>query len=333
MPSNIIPGWVHNPGRHCGSTSLSDLMTFSGHPFSEAFCFGLGSGLGFFFIPMDGLSPSRMVATRSAGLEPNFFHAIGQPFVWNIEEGRETAFDIMRREISAGVPLLIQCDLKYLHYYKTQTSFSGHVIVLWGFDDEKRLCYVGDTQFPGLQEVSFDDMAKARSSQAFPMPVAYNWFRGRVDSLQGGPVDWIAPALRKQASDMLEDSQFPANKGVAAIRTLADNLPGWGEVADWKWCARFTYQIIEKRGTGGGAFRLLYAEFLREAERILPALRPLRLSALMQEIGQEWSDISQLLKQESEKERPDAFESIAGRVRAQADREQKLYDTVLKHVG
>ena len=33
------------------------------------------------------------------------------------------------------------------------------------------------------------------------------------------------------------------------------------------WCARFGYQVIERRGTGGGAFRLMYSRFLEEAGR------------------------------------------------------------------
>ena len=78
---------------------------------------------------------------------------------------------------------------------------------------------------------------------------------------------------------------------------------------------------------------IISAVALTEAEAIHPALRPLRLSALMLEIGKEWTDISRLFKEESEKERPESFASIAGRVRAQADREQKLYDSILKHVG
>ena len=34
---------------------------------------------------------------------------------------------------------------------------------------------------------------------------------------------------------------------------------------DWQWCARFNYQTIERRGTGGGNFRLMYSRFLGEA--------------------------------------------------------------------
>ncbi len=33
------------------------------------------------------------------------------------------------------------------------------------------------------------------------------------------------------------------------------------------WCARFGYQVIERRGTGGGNFRLMYSRFLDEAGR------------------------------------------------------------------
>ncbi len=46
---------------------------------------------------------------------------------------------------------------------------------------------------------------------------------------------------------------------------LAAEAGSWPEVAeDWQWCARFGYQVIERRGTGGGAFRLMYSRFLEE---------------------------------------------------------------------
>src|SRR5579885_1228061 len=46
----IIKNWVHIPGLHCGSTALRDVVTYYGYNFSEAMCFGLGGGLGFFYI-------------------------------------------------------------------------------------------------------------------------------------------------------------------------------------------------------------------------------------------------------------------------------------------
>ncbi|MBI2889773.1 MAG: BtrH N-terminal domain-containing protein [Nitrospirae bacterium] len=332
MPE-IIRGWVHRPGRHCGSTSISDLMHFNGLPMSEALCFGLGSGLGCFYVALDGFSPSRTVATRAAGLEPNFFNLIGHPFAWRTDDSDERALEELRHQIRDGIPLLIQCDLKYLHYYKTQTSFSGHVIVAWGFDDERGICFVGDTQFPGLQEVPHADMARARTSQAFPMPVQNNWFPGKVDGLKGNLPDLMLSAVKANTREMMDDQSFVARRGVGGIRAFAEDLPNWAEVQDRKWCARFAYQVIEKRGTGGGAFRLLYAEFLEELERTVPTVKSLRLAEQMRRIAQTWQAVAALLKAESERETPGNLRAVADQVKVLADLEHAYYETVLRHVG
>ena len=66
---------------------------------------------------------------------------------------------------------------------------------------------------------------------------------------------------------MLEP-EFGEFSGLGAVRRLAEEAGSWPEVAeDWQWCARFGYQVIERRGTGGGAFRLMYSRFLEEAGR------------------------------------------------------------------
>ena len=48
-------------------------------------------------------------------------------------------------------------------------------------------------------------------------------------------------------------------EGLPAMRRFAAEVASWPEVAeDWQWCARFLYQVVERRGTGGGNFRRMY---------------------------------------------------------------------------
>ena len=43
--------------------------------------------------------------------------------------------------------------------------FGGHAITLAGYDEEKNLAFVGDTEFEGFQEILIEDLKKARSSE------------------------------------------------------------------------------------------------------------------------------------------------------------------------
>jgi hypothetical protein len=65
---------------------------------------------------------------------------------------------------------------------------------------------------------------------------------------------------------------------------LARTFGEWAQAPDWSWCARFAYQVIERRGTGGGNFRRLYARFLSEA-RPAPGRGLSALSARMAAIA------------------------------------------------
>ena len=88
------------------------------------------------------------------------------------------------------------------------------------------------------------------------------------------------------------------SEGLPALRRFADEVGGWPEsIPDWQWCARFNYQVIERRGTGGGNFRLMYSRFLEEvgAPR-LPCGRA----------AERWSELAAaMLQQGSEEDAPE----------------------------
>jgi hypothetical protein len=87
--------------------------------------------------------------------------------------------------------------------------------------------------------------------------------------------------------------------GLPALRRLADQVRDWPEQArDWQWCARFGYQVIERRGTGGGNFRAMYARFLDQAGYTEPARRAALASAC-------WTALADGLREASEQQRPE----------------------------
>jgi hypothetical protein len=85
--------------------------------------------------------------------------------------------------------------------------------------------------------------------------------------------------------------------GVPALERLAAEAGAWPEaVEDWQWCARFAYQVIERRGTGGGCFRLMYSRFLEEAGR--------EEAPLAAEAAARWTELAETFKAASENNEP-----------------------------
>ena len=73
----MVPGYRHVPGNHCGSTALRNLLAFHGAEISEEMALGLGAGVSFYYVALDGQSPSRFTNGRAGRLEEQFVELTG----------------------------------------------------------------------------------------------------------------------------------------------------------------------------------------------------------------------------------------------------------------
>ena len=106
------------------------------------------------------------------------------------------------------------------------------------------------------------------------------------------------PAAIERAATAMTEPEFRDFSGLDAVHRLAAEAGSWPEVAeDWKWCARFGYQVIERRGTGGGCFRLMYSRFLEEAGR--PE------APLAAEAAARWTELAAAFQAASEPDAPE----------------------------
>jgi len=330
----LISGWVHKPGAHCASTAVADVMTHAGHPMSENMCFGIGCGLGFAYFQSPAMTPTRMTATRSRMLEPRFFENMGMPFQWFTEKDPARAAQAAKEHISEGRPLLIRADIAHLPHYNSKTHFPPHVIALWGFDEEKREFYVADTGWEGLLPVSYEDLEKARYGGNAYVRNTADHFPVEVKGPLPRPRDAARKALLKQAADLEGlGSESPAVFGFRGMENAAAAMSSWGETEDWQWCARWFYQVIEKRGTGGGAFRLLYAGFLREIAKLDPAFHKAAPAQEMERIAAAWTRLSEELKTISESHDPSGLSAAADMLSEICSREREFFSKAQKELS
>jgi hypothetical protein len=292
----FVPDYVHTPGHHCGSTALRNLLAFHGIEVSEEMAFGLGAGACFYYVTIDGTSPSRWFNGRTARLEESFRELTDAALEMQTFEAADgDAWGAARAQVDAGRPVLLLTDLYYLDHYGSSAHFPGHAVVLVGYDDQ--VAHLSDTAFEELQTTRLDNLDKARHSGHPAYPLAGHMFTvaGEISAEQ---LRAAIPAAIERASRAMLEPEYGGFSGLDAVRRFAAEAGSWPEVAeDWQWCARFGYQVIERRGTGGGAFRRMYSRFLEEAGR---AEAPLAAEAAAR-----WTDLANAFKAASERDEPD----------------------------
>ncbi|MBZ0273334.1 BtrH N-terminal domain-containing protein [bacterium] len=321
----MIEGFRHEQGFHCGSGSLRNLLRHFGRGLSEPMCLGIGMAPAFFYFEAPR-SPSRVFMGRSPTMEEDFFRLLGIDAPIRRHENAVDAWRAVRAAIDEGRPVLLQVDIRHMPYFNTRTHFPGHKVLLVGYDESAGDALISDTEYPGVMRVPLDELAKARTFHDPLFDLSYQWWdvRGVPAVL---PVREAArAAITELPARMLPDGDF---FGVPAMRRCADALSGWADAQDWAWCARFAYQIIEKRGTGGASFRAKYADFLREAAANDADVARLDLAGEISAIAALWTRLASQMKSISEREHPGGFDAPAATLREIADAEERYFRQVM----
>jgi hypothetical protein len=291
----MVPGYKHVPGNHCGSTALRNLLAFHGLEISEEMALGLGAGVCFYYVVLPEGSPSRFTNGRVGKLEEQFVELTGIELRMDTADDPEESWRLARELVDSGRPALLLSDLYHLDHYGKSAHFPGHAVVLAGYDDE--LAYLSDTAFEELQMTSLESLAKARHEQHPVYPLAGHMFSVPDGEVPHDPREAAPRAIARGVRQMFEP-ELGEFQGMPALQRFADEVGSWPEATeDWQWSARFNYQVIERRGTGGGNFRLMYARFLAEAGY--------EESALAHDAASRWTQLAAALLDASEADEPE----------------------------
>ena len=286
----LINDFTHKVGCHCESSSMRDLFEFHGFPMSEAMAFGLDATMGFgFFDTTNSISfiPESdipfFLGGKQGSIEPNSLacRLLGITLKKQSFTRADKAWEESKILLNQNVPLILRADLGYLPYFEKEGEihFGGHAITLAGYDEERGMAFVGDSEFEGFQEVPIEKLKEARSSEYGPKfmrpgNAQFSMVR-RPDRKHPPLAAGVKVAIKKVVDNMLRPSIN--NNGIQGIKLLAKSIPEWkvklqGESKDPTGKnisrARLMFELlhgyIETWGTGGAAFRNLYRQFLQE---------------------------------------------------------------------
>jgi hypothetical protein len=229
-------------------------------------------------------------AAERLGATLEFTHATSRP----------TAAKQLRDRVAHG-PVLAWLDRGALPWATGVADAMGaspHVVVISELDDDT--ARVHDTG-PRPFSLALPDLATARAR----LPREKHRLATVRDA---SPIDLAASvrdaiaACRAELAGKTRHKQFAGNFGIAGFQKWAALLEAPRDRAGWPqifargiavWMAQaWGHYWIERAGTGGGAFRPLYASFLDEAVAITGRTALARAAAAYRELGAAWTDLA-----------------------------------------
>jgi hypothetical protein len=299
----IVKGLEPFIGKHCETTALKRALDYHGLSLSEEMLLGLGGGIGFIYWYMK-MMPAPFVGSRSGkgtDFVTNLCRRIGARVTVMETSSAKKGYAELKALLSVGEPVVVYGDMAYLPYFALPevAHFGGHVFVVFGLDEEADKVHIYDRSKKPVT-VTIDDLARARGSKFPPFPPKHRLLRlgypTRLENLEAG----IKESIRECCQGMLKPPI--TNLGLKGMENWSKLLINWPK--------QFTglnllgalmngFIYIETGGTGGSAFRPMYAKFLKEASKVInqPALN--EVAELMRQSAAVWSQIASGLMPDS----------------------------------
>ena len=292
----IIEGFKQFGGKHCLTAALKNILDYHGLHLSEEMLFGLGGGVGFIYWYMK-LMPGPFIGTRyGKGTDPliDTCRRMGAKVTIVQTTSPKKGHEELKKLLGEGEPAFVFVDMAYLPYMAIpeKAHFGGHAVVVFGLDEEEATVYISDRGKKPVT-VSIEDLKRARSSKFPPFPPKNKLLKikypSKIENLEKG----IRESIGECCTNMLRPPV--KNIGLAGIQKWAHIVLKWPQQfkgLDLFGCLFNVFVYIEIGGTGGSAFRTMYAQFLREASSILDKSDLNEVAEMFEDSGKIWSEIA-----------------------------------------
>lgn len=295
-------------GCHCVTNSLAKMFHHAGRPLSEEMLLGLGAGIGFVYWQMKFGGETSVFIGGRANLK-NFSQDVGRRTGVHIAEMRagsaKKAEDVLLRSLEKQQPMMLGADMGFLPWFDFPAGyhFGGHTFVACGFDGHETVLGSDmESKTAGIKKgfyapISREQLRKARGSSFKPFPPKNLWFDFDFKGFRAPSGKVIAEAIVQTADTQLNPPI--KNLGISGIRHTAAQLPKWPSLFnDFQLRLNLfnLYIFIEIGGTGGGAFRAMYARFLDEAASMAKKPAWAEAAEMFRESARSFSSIGQSFK-------------------------------------
>lgn len=254
----MLKNYPYFKGRHCASTSITEISKFFNNNISEPVALGLGSGAYFSCVNFTNYLP-RFLGTRSPMYEIDFFKNIECDLKW-IHGDEAFSWNKIMNYLDEGIPILMHTDIFYLDFYNVDFSNIGpHTLVLTGYEDLGDFFYVSDYISNKPMKISRKSLYLSLCKQSIPFNYKKVW--APIENFNINLDKAIKKSILKNSMRMLDASN---NFGVNNIKRTSEEVLMWNDLPNWGDCCLSAFKALEKIGSGGSGFRVLYRDFITE---------------------------------------------------------------------
>ena len=329
---HVISNFVPAGGKHCVSNALKQVFHYYGQELSEEMIFGLASGLNFFYFELKNL-PFPLIGGRSkiGRFEESLACNLGVSIETHKTSSSRKAYDELKKLISRDVPVVIYVDMNPLSYLgmPEDVHFGGHAVVVFGIDEEREIAYVSDRDggenHHAYHEVPLHELTRARSSTYKPFPPMNKWLTFDLSDMWPLEHRIIFEAIRETCTVMC--CAPVRNLGIKSIELFSRKVREWStfEKDTFKGSCFNAYVMINAvGGTGGGAFRRMYGNFLKESSKIVDSEELLQNGKEYLTLSELWDDIADTFLELSRTGSIKRLEEIAENLEYIHAKEEKL---------
>jgi hypothetical protein len=291
-------------GKHCETTALKRVLDYCGLTLSEEMLLGLGGGIGFIYWYVK-MMPSPFIGGRNgkvAEFAVTACRRLGAEVTVMETASAKKGYDELKALLLDGEPAVVYLDMAYLPYFAVpeEAHFGGHSAVAFGLDEERDEVHIYD-RGKNPVTVSMADLARARGSKFPPFPPKHRLLKIKYPTQVGNLSIGIKDSILECCNNMLKPPI--KNIGLAGMQKWAEMVVKWPEQfkgLNLLGALMNGFMYIEIAGTGGSAFRPMYARFLEEASSIInkPSLK--EVAEMMRQSAGIWSQIAVGLLPDSE---------------------------------
>jgi hypothetical protein len=292
----LLKDFICKGGKHCQTTAMKGILDYSGYPLSEEMLLGLGGGIGFIYWYIKFM-PAPFIGGRNAKPEDftlNICKRIGAKASLSQTSSKSKGYEELKNVLRIGKPAYLFVDMAYLPYLALPESshFGAHTVAVFGMDETNNKVYIADRGRKAVT-ITIEELEKARNSKFPPYPPKNKLLKIQypieTKSLEKG----IVEAIKESCDTML----YPPirNIGLSGMQKWAKLVLEWPKQfqgMNLLGCLFNTFVYIEIGGTGGSAFRPMYAQFLKESVREIKRPALLEVAELFEASGELWSRIA-----------------------------------------